>query len=457
MYDVIIIGGGPGGYVAAIKAAQSHLKVALIEKEAIGGVCLNWGCIPTKALLKSAKVYKQIMHAESYGIVINDKKAIKPDLNLMMKRKDDVVKKLTGGVKMLLKKNGVTVIEGFAEVIDSHTVRVADQSFQTKTLILATGASPIMPPIPGLDYARKAGIALTSKEILSITTLPTSLVIVGGGVIGIEFATMFSALGTEVTILERVDNILTQVDEEIRTSYVKLLKKEGIKILTSASVEAIDEHVVTYVKDGKKEQIQADIILMSVGMKANTKGFEKLGLTISPKGVVVNEQMQTSLKDVYAIGDVNGEMMLAHVASAQGLIAIENILGKASKIDYRKAPAGIYGSPEIAYVGYNEQELRKQNRPYKVSKFPLSANGKALAEGDSDGFVKILVDPTYGEILGIHILAPNATDIIAEAVVTMELEGTVHEVAKAIHPHPTLSEIMMEAAHGAVDKPIHII
>jgi len=456
-FDILIIGGGPGGYVAAIKAAQMGAKVGLIEKEAIGGVCLNWGCIPTKALLKSAKVYKMMKHSLSYGITIDDPNTIKASLPLMMKRKDDVVKKLTGGVKMLLKKNGVTVFDGFAEVMDAHAVKVNNQTLSAKHLILATGASPIIPPIVGVKEALEENILLTSKEILSLNEIPQSLVIIGGGVIGVEFATLFSAIGTQVTIIERLSGILMSVDEEIQSAYTKILKKDKINLITEASVVGINKHQVTYEKEGIQHTIDTDKILMSVGMKANTKGLENLRLEMNQSSVKINDHMETSVKGVYAIGDLNGKMMLAHVASAQGIIAVENIMGKSNKMNYRRVPAGIYGSPEIAYVGYTEQELKKEGISYKVSKFPLSANGKALAEGESEGFVKVLIDPTYGEILGMHILAQNATDIIAEAVVTMELEGTVHEVAKSIHPHPTLSEIMMEVAHGAIDKAIHII
>jgi dihydrolipoamide dehydrogenase len=456
-FDILIIGGGPGGYVAAIKAAQLGAKVGLVEKEAIGGVCLNWGCIPTKAMLKSAKVYKMMKNSESYGITITDSSTIQANLPMIVKRKDDVVKKLTSGVKTLLKKNGVTVFDGFAEVKSPKSVLVNDQLLSTKYLVLATGASPIIPPIPGVKEALESKIIVTSKEILALQEIPKSLVIIGGGVIGIEFATMFSALGSKVTIIERLEGILMNIDEEIRTAYTKILKKENIEILTSSSVVKIDKNKVFYEKDGNQVSLEASKILMSVGMKPNTQGIEKLNLEMNKSGVVVNDYMETSIRGIYAIGDLNGKMMLAHVASAQGIVAVENIMGKPSKIDYRRVPAGIYGSPEIAYVGYTEQELKRDGKKYKSSKFPISANGKALAEGESEGFVKVLIDPKYGEILGMHILAQNATDIIAEAVVTMELEGTVHEVAKAIHPHPTLSEVMMEVAHGAVSKPIHII
>lgn len=455
-FDIVIIGAGPGGYVAAIKARQMGAKVALIEKQDIGGVCLNWGCIPTKALLKSAKVYRQFMHAEEYGIKVKDKNSITIDWPAMLKRKDGIVKRLTGGVKMLLDRNGVETIKGFATVIDPHTIKVGEETIQTKDLIIATGATPIIPPIEGVKESYEKGIVVTSKEILALDSVPSRLVIVGGGVIGVEFATLYAALGTEVTIIERASNILLAIDDEIRNAYLKILAREKVKIYTNATVKAVKDNVVVYELDGNSIQITGDKILMSVGTKPNTNGLEKLNLNIGKQGIVTNDKMETSVPHVYAIGDVNGKFMLAHVASAEGIIAVENILGKASDLDYKRIPACVYGFPEIASVGVTEKEAKEKGIKYKTSKFPLSANGKALAEGESEGFIKIIVDKQYGEVIGMHILAVNATDMIAEAVTTMELEGTVYELAKAIHPHPTLSEIVMEAAHGAIDKAIHI-
>ncbi|PAT01289.1 dihydrolipoyl dehydrogenase [Candidatus Izimaplasma bacterium ZiA1] len=456
MYDVIVLGAGPGGYVAAIKAAQSKLKVAIIEKEAVGGVCLNWGCIPTKAMLKTAKVYKQFMHSEDYGLEFINKSDIKIDLKKIKMRKDKVVAKLTGGVKMLLKKNGVEIFNGFGTVVDKNTITVNDQTIKTKNIILATGSHPFLPPIKGLKESFENGYILTAKEILALDVLPKELTIIGGGVIGIEFATLYSTLGTKVTVIERSNNILMQIDHEVRNAYLKLLENENLSIKTSSEVTAIENNKVTYIYEGDSHTISADKILLSIGTKPNLKGLENLNLLTDKSGVITNLKLETNVENVYAIGDMNGKMMLAHVASAEGIIAVENILGENKEINYFRVPSGIYGFPEIAYVGLTEKQAIEQNKNFKISVFPLSANGKALAEGDSDGFIKIIADKEYGELLGMHILASNATDMIAEAVTTMELEGTVYELARAIHPHPTLSEIVVEAAHGVIDKPIHI-
>ena len=456
MYDIIIIGGGPGGYVAAIKAGQLGMKVALVEKDNVGGVCLNWGCIPTKAMLKSAKVYKQFMHAENYGLKIADKSSIEVDLKSLKKRKDVIVRRLTGGVKGLLKKAGVEIINGLGTVLSPNKVQVNDTVYETKNVILATGAHPFIPPVEGLQEVYDKGIGLTAKEILELETLPKELAIIGGGVIGVEFATLYSNLGTKVTIIERLDNLLMPIDDEVRDAYLKLLKNDNLTVITGGSVTKVSDNELQYEKDGTTHTVSFDKVLISVGTRPNLKGLEQLHLETNNQGVVTNERMETNVKGVYAIGDMNGIMMLAHVASAEGLVAVENIHGEDKVMDYTKVPYGIYGFPEIAFVGRTEQQLIKDGVEYKKSTFPLSANGKALAEGESDGFIKVLADTKYGELLGVHILAMNATDMISEAVTSMELEGTVFEIAKAIHPHPTLSEIVMEAAHGIIDKPIHL-
>jgi dihydrolipoamide dehydrogenase len=454
-FDIVIVGGGPGGYVAAIKAGQLGYKVAVIERENVGGVCLNWGCIPTKTLLKSAKVFEQFKHAKDYGIDVKPDSfsANFPD---MVKRKDSVVRRLTGGVAALLKKNGATLIKGFGEVVDANHVKVGDDTIEAKFIILATGASVIMPPIPGLQEGFDAGFVLTSKEILDLKTLPSSLVIVGGGVIGLEFATIFSSLGTKVTVIEKQPTILSSVDEEIRGLFFKKITKDGVQIFTSATVTSIGQGVVTYELDGKATEVKVDKVLMAVGMKPNIKSFASLNLAMEKAGVQVNEHMQTTLNNVYAIGDVTGKFMLAHVASHAGLVAIDHIHGGDATMDYRAIPNGIYTFPEIAMVGLTEQDAKAQGIDYKVSTFPVMANGKAMGENEKDGLVKIIVSKPYNEIIGVHIMASAATEMITEATLAINLEATAEELVHTIHPHPTLAEMMMEAAHGIIDKPIHI-
>lgn len=456
-YDVIILGAGPGGYVAAIKAAQQNLKVAIIEKEAIGGVCLNWGCIPTKALLKSAKVYKEFMNAKDYGIKVEDKSTITPDWAQILKRKDRIVRRLTGGVKMLLEKNKVDIFNGEGTVIDKNQIKVNDEVLTTKNLIISTGASPILPPIDGLKKAYNDGFLLTSKGLLDIKEIPKELVIIGGGVIGVEFATIFSTFNSKVTIIERESNILLNVDDDIRDSMMKILKKAKINVLTNSTVTKIDESGITYkTEDGNTNSVTAEKVLLSVGMKANNESFKDLDLKMNKSFVEINDYMQTSKPNVYAIGDVTGKMMLAHVASHQGIVAIEHILGKKEKLNYNQIPSAIYSFPEIAQVGLTEKEVKAQGLEVKISQFPLQANGKALSANETDGFIKIIATKPYNEIIGVHILADNASDLISEAVVVMKLEGTADEIAKSVHPHPTISEIYHEAAMGIIDKPIHI-
>lgn len=455
-YDIAILGSGPGGYVAAIKAAQMGAKTVLIEKGDIGGICLNDGCIPTKTLLKSAKVYEDIMNSEKFGIDIKDKSIVSINWNEMQNRKNQVVKKLTGGVKILLEKNGVDVVKGFGEIVDKNTLKVNKEIMKTKNLIIATGASPRIPNIEGIKEAMESDYVLTSKEILELKEIPRELIIIGGGVIGTEFAALYNSLGTKVTILQRSNTILRKLDKDIRKEMTRIIKKSGINIVYDFSVERFDKNKVIGSINGERKAFEADKILISMGNIPNTKGLEKLGLDINSKGIVTNDKLETNIRGVYAIGDVNGRYMLAHVASAEGIAAVENIMGEEEKINYDKVPSCIYSFPEVGTVGLTEEEAKEKGHEIIVSSFPIKANGKALAEGESSGFIKIVADKQYGEVLGVHIIASHATDMIAEAVTTMELEGTVHDLAKAIHPHPTLSEIVMEAAHGAVDRPIHI-
>lgn len=453
-YDLCILGGGPGGYVAAIKAAQSGLKTALVEARNIGGICLNEGCIPTKTLLRTAKLFGDIQDAARYGIALEGRPTI--DWPTLMARKDSVVSQLVGGVRQLLKHNGVEVVSGFGTALDPHTVQVGDRRLTCRHLIVATGSSPAMPDTPGLAQAREQGIVIDSTDALVLPRLPKRLIILGGGVIAVEFASLYSGLGTEVVMVQRSPEILKGLDADVRKTIQRHLVKTGVKLHHSTTVKAISGHTVTLETPGGLVEETGDYILVSTGRTANLKGLEALGLKTAKGFVETDSQMRTNVPGVYAIGDLNGRFMLAHVASAEGLVAVDNILGKAAEINYDRIPSCIYSFPEVGAAGLTEEEARSRGHEVIVSQFPLSANGKALAEGESLGFVKIVADKQYGEVLGIHIVASHATDMIAEAVAVLELEGTVHDLARTVHPHPTLSEIVMEAAHGAVDKPIHI-
>lgn len=456
-YDVLILGGGPGGYVAAIKAAQLGAKVAVVEKERLGGVCLNWGCIPTKTLLKTAKLYKDIQKADSFGIIGVDISSIKVDWKLLLKRKDRVVNQLVNGIYGLFKKNKIDLYEGKGTILNKNQIEVNGQVITGKNLIIAIGAGDSSPPIIGLDHMVKKGRAINSKGALQLEEIPKDLVIVGGGVIAVEFATLFNALGSNVTIIQRSNRILSGVESEMATTLEKHLKREGVNILTSSKLISFSDDGVKIEHKGEEKIIKGDKYLVSLGVKPDLSQFKNLDLEIDEKGFIkTNDKMETSIKGVYAIGDLNGKFALAHVASAEGIVAAENIMGIESRLNYNIVPQCVYSFPELASVGLTEEAAKEKGLDVTVSKFPLAANGKALAEGESLGFVKIIADNQYGEILGVHIMAPHATDMIAEAVTAMQLEGTVYDLAKAIHPHPTLSEIVSEAAHGAIDKPIHI-
>lgn len=456
-YDVLVIGGGPGGYVAAIKAAQLGAKVAIVEAHKIGGICLNYGCIPTKTLLRTAKLYKEMLNASSFGIDIATDTTFEINWDNLMKRKTQVVNKLVSGVKQLLQHNAIDVIEGFGQALDSNHVKVGNETYGCDHMILATGSSTFIPDVPGLKEAYEKGIAIDSTGAISLEEQPKTMTILGGGVIAIEFATLYHSLGTKVTILQRSDKILKVLDVDVQQTMERHLKKIGIEIRTDVKLEKIVGGKVHYNYKGKEDVIDSEKILVSLGRKPNLKGLENLQLDLGPKGVIVDDHMETNQKNVYAIGDLNGKYMLAHVASAEGIVASEAIMGKKTTISYNKVPSCIYSFPEVGVVGLTEHEALEQGHSIETSTFPLSANGKAMAEGESTGFVKIIADKAYGEILGVHIVASHATDMIAEAAASMELEGTVHDLAKTVHPHPTLSEIVMEAAHGVIDKPIHAI
>lgn len=456
-YDIIVLGGGPGGYVAAIKGAQLGAKVLLIEAHKIGGVCLNYGCIPTKTLLRTANLYKDMMNAAEFGIDIESMESVTINWKNLMKRKEKVVKRLTGGVRQLVKHNGIDYVEGFGTVLDKNTIEVDGTQYKGENLILATGSTTRVPDIPGLRESFLEGHSVDSTGAIALPKRPESLTILGGGVIAVEFATLYNSLGTEVTLLQRSDKVLKFLDKDVQETMQKHLVKEGVKIITGVGIQSIDENRVHYEVDGDKKVIESDHVLVSLGREPNLKGLKNLNLKVGRRGVDVDDHMETSVKGVYAIGDLNGKYMLAHVASAEGIVAAEAIMGSKNTINYNRVPSCIYSFPEVGVVGYTEDQAKEAGYDVDTSTFPLSANGKALAHGEKTGFVKIVLDKTYGEVLGVHIVAAHATDMIAEATASLELEATVHDLAKTVHPHPTLSEVVMEAAHGAVGKPIHAI
>ena len=452
-YDIAILGGGPGGYVAAIRAAQRGAKTVLIEEDKLGGVCLNVGCIPTKTLLRSAQVYQDIVHAANFGVVVDG--AVKVDWGAVLSRKDKVVKQLIDGVSNLLKHNGVEVWNGRGIVRDRQTIEVAGEAITADHLIIATGSRPTMHPIPGLQEAVASGAVVDSTGALSLEKIPERLVVVGGGVIGIEFAALFSAVGSGGIVLEKF-SILNGLDREVQGQMRRILRRAGVQVFEEADVQRFEGSTVVVQVGGEQHRFTGDAVLVSLGRTPNLDAVASLDLELERGGIKTDHQMQTSIPGVYAIGDVNGKQMLAHTASAEGIAAVENILGNPTHVDYHKIPACVYSFPEIAVVGLTEEEARARGHAVQTGVFPFAANGKALAEGERDGFVKIVADREYGEVLGVHIVGPDATDLIAEAANALQLEATLSDLAQTIHPHPTLSEALMEAAHVGLGMPIHV-
>ncbi|SHJ35934.1 dihydrolipoyl dehydrogenase [Propionispora hippei] len=454
-YQVVVLGGGPGGYVAAIRAAQCGLKTALIEKDSLGGTCLNRGCIPTKALLRSAEVYETIKKAGEFGIAASN---VTSDMKAVFARKDRIVKGLVGGIKGLLQANKVDVFNGEGKAISPNQLEITQKDgvkkISTEKLIIATGSTPFMPPIPGAD---NPGV-ITSNEALELGKVPQSLVIIGGGVIGLEFAYMMQTFGARVTIIEMLPRILPMADKEVVDVLVGSLKKQGVTIFTNAKVNKISKTAsalaVEYEFEGALHTVEGENVLVSTGRAANFTGIEGLGIH-EKKGIPVNEKMETKLPGVYAIGDIASKIQLAHVASAQGIVAAENAADMNSHYSDKIIPSCIYTSPEVAWVGISEAEAKEKYQDIKVGKFPFKASGKAMAYGDTEGFVKVVCDAKYGEILGVHIVGPHATDLVSEGVLAQSLEATLEELGHAIHPHPTLSEALMEAAHVAMGQGIH--
>ncbi len=455
-FDIAIIGGGPGGYVSAIKAAQGGLKVVLVERERLGGLCLNWGCIPTKTLLISARHYRNLLRSEDFGITGVDLTNAKIDWGKLTNRKDKVVDKLVSGIEMLFKKNGVKSIKGSAEVIDAKTLKVNDETISFENLIVATGAGSYYPEIPGLEDLIHSGDALDSKGFLKLDELPKNVVILGGDVYGVEYATLLNAIGVDVTLVHQNKSILPHTEKELAKTLERQLKKDGLKIISEAEIIKFEENKLTIERKGKEQTLEGDKFLLFLGLKPNLEGLENLKLELDDRGFIkTNERMITNLDNVYAIGDVNGKVPLAHVASAEGITAVENILGIESKLNYDHIPRVVYSFPELASVGITEDEAKEKGIDFSVGKFPLSANGMAIAESETTGFVKLISDNQYGEVIGVHMAASVASDMISKAVAIMNLEGTVYDLAKTIHPHPTFAEAIMEAAFDVIDKPIH--
>ncbi len=463
-FDLIVIGSGPGGYVAAIRASQLGMKVAVVERESLGGICLNWGCIPTKALLKSAQVFEYISHASDYGIKVGSAKA---DFGGMISRSRGVADGMSKGINFLFRKNKITVIEGHGRLARGKKVEVTDKegkkiSYEAKHIIIATGGRAKQLPMLPIDGKKVIGY----RKAMSLEKQPKKMVVVGAGAIGVEFAYFYNAIGTEVTIIEYLPGLVPREDADISKELGKSYKKAGMNLLTNYALQSVDTSgrgctvKAKSNKDGKEVEIKCDVVLSAAGVTPNTEdiGLEALGIEMEKGGLIkVNDFYQTNVAGIYAIGDVLPTQALAHVASAEGIICVEKIAGESPHaLDYNNIPSCTYCSPEVASVGMTEQEARDKGYDVKVGKFPFSASGKASAAGAKEGFVKVVFDGKYGEFLGAHMIGANVTEMIAEVVVARKLETTGHEIIKSVHPHPTMSEAVMEAAAAAYDEVIHL-
>lgn len=460
-YDIIVLGSGPGGYVTAIRASQLGFKVAIVEKENLGGICLNWGCIPTKALLKSAQVFDYLKHAADYGLTVNE---FDKDFGAVIARSRGVADGMSKGIQFLMKKNKIDVIEGTGKVKPGKKMDVTDKDgkvteYSADHIIIATGARSR--ELPNLPQDGKKVIGY--RQAMTLPEQPKSMIVVGSGAIGVEFAHFYNSMGTQVTIVEFMPNIVPVEDEDISKQFERSLKKSGINIMTNSSVEKVDTSgngVKATVKTAKGEEIlEADILLSAVGIKSNIEniGLEEVGIATDRDKILVNPFYQTNIPGYYAIGDVVPGQALAHVASAEGILCVEKIAGLHTEpLDYGNIPGCTYATPEIASVGLTEKQAKEKGYELKIGKFPFSASGKAKAAGTPDGFVKVIFDAKYGEWLGCHMIGAGVTDMIAEAVVARKLETTGHEIIKSVHPHPTMSEAIMEAAAAAYDEVIHL-
>lgn len=460
-YDVVVLGSGPGGYVTAIRASQLGMKTAIIEKEALGGICLNWGCIPTKALLKSAQVFEYIKHAKDYGIEVSEANA---DFSAVIKRSRGVAEGMSKGVQFLMKKNKIDVIMGYGKVKPGKKVEVTDaegkkSDIEGKHIIIATGARARALPTVPIDGQK----VIDYRKAMVLDKKPESMLVIGSGAIGVEFAYVYASMGTKVTIVEFMPNIVPVEDEDVSKELAKSYKKLGIEIHTNSSVEKVDTSgsgCVSTVKTPNGEiKIETDIVLSAAGVIANIEniGLEDVGIITDRGKIVVNKWHETNIPGYYAIGDVTPGQALAHVASAEGIICVEKIAGHHPQpLDYKNIPGCTYCSPEIASVGYTEKAAKEAGYEVKVGKFPFSASGKAKAAGHADGFVKVIFDAKYGEWLGCHMIGANVTEMIAEAVVARKLETTGMDIVRSVHPHPTMSEAIMEAAAAAYGEVIHL-
>ena len=461
-YDLVIIGSGPGGYVAAIRASQLGMKVGVVERENLGGICLNWGCIPTKALLKSAQVYEYTQHAADYGIKING--GAKPDFPKIVERSRNVADGMSKGIQFLFKKNKIDAIFGTGKLLNNKTIEVTDKDGKKSQLtadhiIIATGARSRELPSFKQDGVKVIGY----RQAMNLPKQPASMIVIGSGAIGSEFAYFYNAIGTKVTLVEVLPNIVPLEDEEVSKTLERSFKKAGLTILTNSTVESIDISgplCKVKIKTSKGEEIQeAEIVLSAVGITPNLEniGIETLGITLEKGKVKVDGFYRTNVAGIYAIGDIIPTPALAHVASAEGIVCVEKIAGKdPHPIDYNNIPGCTYTSPEVASVGYSEKAAKEAGYEIKVGKFPFTASGKASAAGAKEGFVKVIYDAKYGELLGAHMIGSNVTEMIAEMVVARNLETTGHEIIKSIHPHPTMSEAIMEASAAAYGEVIHI-
>ncbi|TSA34617.1 MAG: dihydrolipoyl dehydrogenase [Porphyromonadaceae bacterium] len=461
-YDLIVVGSGPGGYVAAIRASQLGLKTAVIEKAELGGICLNWGCIPTKSLLKSAQVFDYVKHASDFGVIVEG--TVKPDFIGIIGRSRSVAEGMSKGVQFLLKKNKIEVIQGSGKLAGSGKVTVTDHTgaetvYEARNIILATGARS--KELPNLTQDGKKIIGY--RDALALEKLPVSMVVVGSGAIGTEFASFYNSMGTDVTLVEFLPEIVPLEDEEVSKALARSLKKAGIKIMTESSVESVEikgETCLVSIKTKKGIEIrEAEIVLSAVGVTANLEnlGLEAAGVLLEKGKVKVDQYYCTSVPGIYAIGDIVPGQALAHVASAEGIICVEKIAGlNPEPLDYNNIPGCTYTTPEVASVGYTEKAAKEAGFDIKVGKFPFTASGKASAAGAKDGFVKLIFDSMHGELLGAHLIGSNVTEMIAELVVARKLEITGHELIKTVHPHPTMSEAIMEAAASAFGEVIHL-